>query len=190
MSIQDNILRAAVVLIEQKGFDRMSMRDIISEAGLSGAGHLYHYFKNKNEILFAVIRREFEEDFQEFLLLLDIDGQPFSGFVNITAAHLEEKARKSSFKLTAKTWGAVMSDDRFAPLFLEIKAKFDAKLAEAYNKGIEMGVISPKVDLNELGGVFHMLWHGFKMRQECPFIPINYEQAATSMRLLHKAILM
>lgn len=51
---RSEILRAAVALFEQNGFDATSVEEITAKAKIS-KGLVYHYFKSKDEILLALI---------------------------------------------------------------------------------------------------------------------------------------
>lgn len=56
----DQILRAAVLLFEQRGFDGVSVDEIAVKARIS-KGLAYHYFSSKEEILSEVIRLRLDE---------------------------------------------------------------------------------------------------------------------------------
>ena len=55
---KDKIIEAAFLLSLENGFDRVSMKQIQEESGLS-AGSIYYYFKDKNEILVAMFNKYF-----------------------------------------------------------------------------------------------------------------------------------
>ena len=54
------ILDAAALLINARGYRMTSVDDVIREAGLSGKSHFYHYFKSKDELGYAVLNQQFE----------------------------------------------------------------------------------------------------------------------------------
>nr|WP_162300376.1 TetR/AcrR family transcriptional regulator [Corticimicrobacter populi] len=54
---KEQILEAAARCFREKGFHRSSMAQISAEAGMS-AGHIYHYFKKKEDIVAAIVARE------------------------------------------------------------------------------------------------------------------------------------
>jgi AcrR family transcriptional regulator len=54
------LLRAAVDLFSQKGYLDTSIRDIATKAGISSS-IIYHYFKDKEEMLFEIIRSTTED---------------------------------------------------------------------------------------------------------------------------------
>ncbi|MGL4338219.1 MAG: TetR/AcrR family transcriptional regulator [Turicibacter sp.] len=56
----DKIIETAHYLFIQKGYEKTSVQDIINELGLS-KGAIYHHFKSKEEILYAVLNKEREQ---------------------------------------------------------------------------------------------------------------------------------
>jgi TetR/AcrR family transcriptional repressor of nem operon len=64
------IVEAATGLIYRKGFQQTSIDDVISEAGLCGKAHFYHYFKSKEELGYAVVQQSFEKFAESGLAIL------------------------------------------------------------------------------------------------------------------------
>jgi len=56
----DDVLLAAAAVFSQKGFDQASIRNVAERAGLSVAG-LYYYVRSKEEALFEIQYRAFDE---------------------------------------------------------------------------------------------------------------------------------
>jgi TetR/AcrR family transcriptional repressor of nem operon len=54
------ILDAAARLIQQQGYERTSVDDIVRESGLSGKSHFYHYFTSKEALAHQVLEQQFE----------------------------------------------------------------------------------------------------------------------------------
>lgn len=54
------VLDAAAECFRHKGFHRTSMAEISAAAGMS-SGHIYHYFKSKEDIISAIVERERNE---------------------------------------------------------------------------------------------------------------------------------
>lgn len=67
---KDRILEAATELIYRNGFQHTSIDEVISEAGLCGKGHFYHYFKSKEELGYAVLQHAFEQFAERGLAIL------------------------------------------------------------------------------------------------------------------------
>jgi AcrR family transcriptional regulator len=57
---REQILHAAVLLFEQRGFEGVSVDEIATKARIS-KGLAYHYFASKEEILFEIIRLRLDE---------------------------------------------------------------------------------------------------------------------------------
>lgn len=51
---REQILKAAIRVFAQKGFTRATNKDIAREAGIT-PGLIYHYFENKEAVLYAII---------------------------------------------------------------------------------------------------------------------------------------
>jgi TetR/AcrR family transcriptional repressor of nem operon len=64
------IVEAAAAVMGRRGFQQTSVDEVIKEAGLCGKAHFYHYFKSKEELGYAVLRRQFELFAERGLALL------------------------------------------------------------------------------------------------------------------------
>ncbi|MEM8532921.1 MAG: TetR/AcrR family transcriptional regulator [Chloroflexota bacterium] len=58
---KNQILDAAAIVFARQGFYQARMDDIVTESGLS-KGALYWYFKSKDDIITALLRRIFDEE--------------------------------------------------------------------------------------------------------------------------------
>jgi AcrR family transcriptional regulator len=57
-SAEEAILDAALQVFSDKGFHRATNRDVAEAAGIASPGLIYHYFKNKHDLLRAVMMRQ------------------------------------------------------------------------------------------------------------------------------------
>lgn len=87
---RDEFLDAAQHLIETKGYERMSVQDVLDEAGAS-RGAFYHYFGSKQELLSALVER-FGETMAA--LLVPIVGDPDQSAPDKFGKVLEELAAR------------------------------------------------------------------------------------------------
>jgi AcrR family transcriptional regulator len=53
MVVRDRVMRAAVRLFAEKGFEATTVREIVEEAGVTKGG-LYHYFESKDDLLLEI----------------------------------------------------------------------------------------------------------------------------------------
>ena len=70
VSLRRQILQVSRTLLLEKGFDRMSMRKIAASVGCS-ATSIYLYFKNKDDLLHALIEEGFELLYQNLVQVLE-----------------------------------------------------------------------------------------------------------------------
>lgn len=70
----NKIIEISYNLFIQKGYEKTSIQDIINELGLS-KGAIYHYFKSKEEILYAVLNKE-KENANLYLekIIIEVNG--------------------------------------------------------------------------------------------------------------------
>ncbi|MGE5224173.1 MAG: TetR/AcrR family transcriptional regulator [Omnitrophica WOR_2 bacterium] len=61
---KSQIVGAAVEVFTEKGFDEARMDDIAEKTGLS-KGTLYLYFKNKDDLIMAILDRIFQQEFSK-----------------------------------------------------------------------------------------------------------------------------
>jgi len=65
-----SIIEALRVIILKKGYSRTSIEDITTEAGIS-KGSFYTYFKNKDEVLDAIIKQKFAMALEKIEMILE-----------------------------------------------------------------------------------------------------------------------
>lgn len=102
------IAEAAMRVFERKGFQRTSMADIITEAGLS-AGAIYGHYESKHEIMLAVASRILGERTEDFDAVSTMDPIPDPG--EILARMLRGlSAQPGTTRLLVQAWGEVVID--------------------------------------------------------------------------------
>ena len=102
--IKERILKESVKLFSEKGYHGASMRDIAAAAGCS-LPMLYYYYKNKDELFYAVA-------YSEFVLLterLNREIELGGGIQEIYIQALKQRKSLSSYdravyKLSLKVW--------------------------------------------------------------------------------------
>jgi len=60
-SSREQILDAGERLFAQRGYDGVSMRDIVAETALRNQASLYHHFRNKRDLYEAVLKRGLQQ---------------------------------------------------------------------------------------------------------------------------------
>ena len=99
---KNQILEAATTVFARLGFHRARMDDIVQEAHLS-KGALYWYFKSKDAVIEALLKRIFDIEFAELHALTQAEGP--------ASERLITYIRRSAADLERMTW--------FVPIALE-----------------------------------------------------------------------
>ncbi|MEH6943947.1 TetR/AcrR family transcriptional regulator [Bacillus sp. JJ722] len=63
---KDQVIAATMRCIINKGLSKMSVKDIAAEAGVS-TGIIYHYFKNKDDVLLQVLKESFRKSDEQVI---------------------------------------------------------------------------------------------------------------------------
>jgi AcrR family transcriptional regulator len=85
---REEIVAAAARIFARQGYAAVGMRDIAEAVGIRGAS-LYHHFRAKEEILYAVCLTVTRELNEQNLPFLDAPGTPAQRLAAFVRAHLE-----------------------------------------------------------------------------------------------------
>lgn len=118
---RDQMIRGAVKLFREKGFHRTTTREIAKEAGFS-IGTLYEYIRTKEDVLYLVCDRIYEEVNHRLSPLAEKQG---------TLAGL-----KDAIRLYIETIDAM--DDEFTVMYQETKSLPRTALSYVLEKELEM----------------------------------------------------
>ncbi|KZE38448.1 TetR family transcriptional regulator [Bhargavaea cecembensis] len=118
---RDQMIRGAVKLFREKGFHRTTTREIAKEAGFS-IGTLYEYIRTKEDVLYLVCDRIYEEVNHRLSALAEKQG---------TVSGL-----KDAFRLYIETIDEM--DDEFTVMYQETKSLPKTALSYVLEKELEM----------------------------------------------------
>ena len=90
------IVGAAIRLAEEHGFEGVGLRDVADEVGMA-LGTLYKSFRNKDEILSAVVERRISHMRSAMSDAIDVDGTPVDRVVAFFEKFTEVVARHPAF---------------------------------------------------------------------------------------------
>lgn len=85
--IKDEILSHAVEIINDEGFNRMTMRKIAAKNNMS-ATNLYNYFSNKDEIYINILIRGFKQLYEQLKTVCDTSSEPLERGKKYVMAYL------------------------------------------------------------------------------------------------------
>lgn len=73
---KEQVIQAAKTCIVEKGISNMSIKDIAGEAKVS-TGIIYHYFKNKEDVLLQVLKESFRKSHEQVMETVEPLKTPF-----------------------------------------------------------------------------------------------------------------
>ncbi|MEO8286609.1 MAG: TetR/AcrR family transcriptional regulator [Chloroflexota bacterium] len=136
---RNQILEAATAVFARLGFHKARMEDISEEARLS-KGALYWYFRSKDAIIDALLKRFFERDFSELRTLLHAEGP--------ASERLLAYARHSAVEIERTAWFTSLSFDILGLLgrqsfvkqyLLQYFKRYQQELGAIVQQGIDAG---------------------------------------------------
>jgi len=139
----NDIIEAAISEFLEKGYEKTSMESIAKRAKMSKGG-LYHHFKSKLEILFAVNMR-FLEPMQEIMDKINNNSSLINGlkqFVSDYLKHWDNHRREIS--LYFFTMNISYKDEKIMGYYLEFAQEIFSFFEALFIKGQTMGLFKKR----------------------------------------------
>lgn len=151
------IMDAAIKLFGEKGYDRTSIEDIATEAGV-GKGTIYGYFATKREIFQGFCDEEVECSFQRLNDFDDPDAPLLDQLVLLFMTQFR-------FVVENREFGRHMLREMAFPKEVTEKSvehgqRYIDTLEELMGRARDRGQIRPDVDLLTASASFYMLYFG------------------------------
>jgi len=144
---RNHVIDAAMTCFSQKGFQKTTMLDVATEAGVS-PGALYTYFNSKEDIIeeAANVRRQSRAVRMEIASLLSgaiatIDQMLADFFVEVDR---DDPAAES--RIRPQIWADALSNDRIKRILKDAWSDVALGLAEVVRSGQKSGEINPDLD--------------------------------------------
>ena len=90
--IYNHILTVTSTLIAEKGFEKTAISDIVKASGISKGG-IYWHFKNRDEIILAIVENIFTQQMEFLNVVMSQEGdatQRFDHLIGLIVASLEQ----------------------------------------------------------------------------------------------------
>jgi AcrR family transcriptional regulator len=142
----ERILEGGGELFLQAGIKSVTMDDIAKHLGMSKKT-IYQFFKDKNELVSALVKQRLQVDEEEMTGMLNKSGNVIEGMINMM---------KCSEEIFARANPIVIHDlQKYHPeawkQFQDFKAGVIVRtMEELLNKGIKQGYIRPDIDVKVL----------------------------------------
>jgi len=136
---RNQILDAATKVFVRQGFQHARMDDIVEESGLS-KGTLYWYFKSKEDIINAILRRLFTGDLEYIDNLLQAEGTVSERLIQLTDHRITGLQSMSSLVPIIFEFYAVAVHQQWVKQFInEYFQHFLTLLEQLIQQGIDSG---------------------------------------------------
>ncbi len=140
---RNQILDAATTVFVRQGFQHARMDDIVEESGLS-KGTLYWYFKSKEDIINAILRRLFTGDLENLESLVQAEGTSSERMIQLTNNRVNGMKQMSSLVPIIFEFYAVAVHQQWVQQFIgEYFKHFRTLLEELIQQGIDTGEFRP-----------------------------------------------
>jgi TetR/AcrR family transcriptional regulator, fatty acid metabolism regulator protein len=138
------LTRAAYKVVGEKGYNEFTIKDIAVEAGLS-TGLVHYYFKNKEELLFTLLKEmnaNLKYNLNKVLTVLEEPQDKLLAFCNEAFDLLNKE--KAYFYVIIDFWAQISRNKRIRQanikLFQSYRDEITAILKEGAAKGVFMAV--------------------------------------------------
>jgi AcrR family transcriptional regulator len=156
---RNQILDAATKVFVRLGFQHARMDDIVEESGLS-KGTLYWYFKSKEDIINAILRRLFTGELENLGSLLQAEGTVSERLMQLTNNRVIGMKRMSDLVPIIFEFYAVAVHQQWVKQFIgEYFKHFRGLLEDLINQGIDRGEFHP-VNAAETAISFASMYEG------------------------------
>jgi len=145
-----HILKAALTVLTRQGYARTTIKEVAAEAGVS-RGLLHYYFKNKEEMLFMVVRESVMASSRlvETVFAMGRTRQEIAASIcQAIRGYVEESP--DSISILFESWSLARQSQSARQQLEELHAHFRQALARVLKNAVERGALtlpSPPLEL-------------------------------------------
>jgi len=141
MSTRDNIIETAISLFNESGTKKVSTNHIAQGAGIS-PGNLYYHFRNKEDIIRAILERMYLEGKEEYSRIREQRGPATLEGMEESFAMIQRFNLRFRF-LKRELTALVMDDNELRELFKKVNQSHLEMIRLSVDISIEQGYIRP-----------------------------------------------
>ncbi len=144
------ILAAARKVLTRQGYARTTIKEVAAEAGVS-RGLLHYYFKNKEEMLFTVVRQSVSDNIQLTLALLSQSKTPQEIAANICHALRQFMEQSPEFiSIIFESWSLARQSQSARDELENVYNMFRQGLCKGLEDAIARGVLKPSTPVIQM----------------------------------------
>ncbi len=162
---KDEILTAAWKCFAEKGYQGTTMRDIAKKLDLS-TGIIYSYFKNKDEILDALMEWNLKSNNQIFDLMSGKNtiNEALLELFNICFENCTLEELKESSKANIYMWAEAIKKKKFKEKINSQNKQQIKKIASFIGKGIKSSEIKTNIDPKSMARFYQAVITGLQVQ--------------------------
>ena len=163
---RQHIISAAIKVMNEKGIGATRFEDIAIEANVT-RGAIYHYFKNKNEILFAIHDQNKKKIHNVFDKYVEGDIDPIIGLKKGLLEVFTRFEEDDDFRMVEELFlkieftSLIKEDSELNQLFEKDKNETICKMLELVKRGQECGSFRKDIEAENLGYALISFYLGF-----------------------------
>jgi TetR/AcrR family transcriptional repressor of bet genes len=151
---KEQVIAATIQCIVDKGLSKMSVKDISAQAGVS-TGIIYHYFKNKEDLLLQVLKESFRKSHEQVMSTVEGLADPMAKLsVHVENIHAVPRENPDFFSVLMNYLG----EAKYNPAIQQIVNRFMNNL-QLYMKDYLKSDMNTK-DLKNLPIIIYALGMG------------------------------
>ena len=137
------LTRAAYKVVGEKGYNEFTIKDIAVEAGLS-TGLVHYYFKNKEELLFTLLKEmnaNLKNNLNRALTVLEEPQDKLLAFCNEAFDLLNKE--KAYFSVIIDFWSQISRNKRIRQANIKLFQSYRDEITAILKEGAAKGVFMP-----------------------------------------------
>ena len=144
---RNQVLDAASICFVEQGFHAASMSKIAKQAQMS-PGHIYHYFKNKDAIIQALVRRDGDRAIERISQMQLVESIDFiESFISQTAESASDKINPFQSRLNLEILAESQRNPEVGRIVQETDMRIHQKFVELLSSKLKLSDIDFSVDL-------------------------------------------
>lgn len=162
---RNQVLDAASECFCTLGFHDASIATISKSAGMS-AGHIYHYFENKEAIIAAIVERDLNEVLGLFEQVSNAEDV-LQAFLNRISQGIDAKLDRKASALKIEVFAEAGRNAKVEETLLRVDRLVSAKILEIIQSARRDLPPLSEAELRARGEVLGALFHGLMLRSLC-----------------------
>jgi len=154
---RQQILEAAISCFKEKGFHGSSMSTICNKAGMS-PGHLYHYFRSKEDLIAAIVDLDTQK-VQSTLEILMNSNDTIQTMIDQVGKYWRDESQLNR-ALTAEILAEAVRNERIAKTLHQRVDFIKAGMMRALEAAKKRGTINQDLDIEGFGIMIISMFYG------------------------------